>query len=221
MSNLCTCLLVLTLRLENKTPSYRISMPARQRTGWFVLHMLPHWLFITAARYEKRLHPSPSSNEFLHGDSIQGAGVSNGLSLKKDREWAAIIPCMTELRDWRDMGWERQVWGVDGTTSSFLNEPFFLNLVPQNIVLLWANCRQPSCGEPCTCTNELCSCMHLWWLPSPAALIPAGYKQEGRRKVTNNCNSNKSISTKAGTCCQVQGVLQDRVSNGGSSGTQS
>lgn len=99
MSNLCACLLVLTLRLENKTPSYRILMPVRQRTGWFVLHMLPHWLFITAARYEKRLHPSPSSNEFLHGDSIQGAGVSNGLSLKKRQrlssnhtllyEWAA------------------------------------------------------------------------------------------------------------------------------------
>lgn len=101
MSNLCTCLLVLTLSLENKTPSYRILMPVRQRTRWFVLHMLPHWLFITAARYEKRLHPSPTSNEFLHGDSIQGAGISNGLSLKKDRDWAAIIPYyMTELQDW-------------------------------------------------------------------------------------------------------------------------
>lgn len=147
MSNLCTCLLVLTLRLENKTPSYRILMPVRQRTGWFVLHMLPHWLFITAARYEKRLHPSPSSNEFLHGDSIQGAGVSNGLSLKKDRDWAAIIPYyMTELQDWRDTGQERQVWGGDGTTGSFSSMTcirsstspfFFLNLVPQKIVSLW------------------------------------------------------------------------------------
>ena len=93
-------------------------MPVRQRMGWSVLHMLPHWLFITAARYEKRLHPSPSSNEFLHGDSIQGAGVYNGLSLKKDREWAAIIPYyMTELQ--RDTGQEKQVCGVDGNISSF------------------------------------------------------------------------------------------------------
>lgn len=32
--------------------------------------------------------------------------------------------------------------------------------------------------------------MCWWWLPSPAALIPVGYKQEGRKEATNNnCNS--------------------------------
>lgn len=49
--------------------------------------------------------------------------------------------------------------------------------------------------------------MRLWWLPSPAALIPAGYKQEGRRKVTNSCNGDKSLSRKARIRCQVQGVF--------------
>lgn len=39
---------------EKQDPSYRILMPVRQCTGWFVLHMLPHRLFITAAQFEKK-----------------------------------------------------------------------------------------------------------------------------------------------------------------------
>lgn len=36
--------------------------------------------------------------------------------------------------------------------------------------------------------------MCWWWLPSPAALIPVGYKQEGRREATNNnCNTDNNM----------------------------
>lgn len=59
---------------EKHNPWYRILMLGRQRRRWFVQHMLPHWLFITAARYEERLHPSSSSNEFLHAELNSASG---------------------------------------------------------------------------------------------------------------------------------------------------
>jgi len=66
ISDLCTGLFVLTQRVRKQDPSYRILMPEKQCTWWFVLHMRPHWLFIAVANYEKRLYPSTNCNDFLH-----------------------------------------------------------------------------------------------------------------------------------------------------------
>lgn len=71
-------------------PSHRILMLVRQRRRWFVLHMLPHWLFITAARYEERLHPSSSSNEFLHAELNSVSGHLERAVCEEDKDWAAI-----------------------------------------------------------------------------------------------------------------------------------
>lgn len=76
---------------EKHNPSHRILMLVRQRTRWFVQHMLPHWLFITAARHEERLHPSSSSNEFLHAELNSVSGHLEWAVCEEDKDWAAII----------------------------------------------------------------------------------------------------------------------------------
>lgn len=213
-------------------PSYRILMPVRQCTGWFVLHMLPHWLFITAAHYEKRLHPSPTSNEFLHADSIQGPGFSNGLSLKKDKDWAAIIAYyVTALQDWMrlmwDGGWEKD-GGCRGYQHSVQPRNLSLELTPQPAGTVpdqwWGffhmvaqtnalplKCRQQSWCELCMCTNELCCRMLLWWLPSLLGIDP-GRVKTGRkeRKATNNSSRTAWHSTVARH--RVQGLFRDVLS---------
>lgn len=71
--------------------SSRILMSVRQRRRWFVQHMLPHWLFITAACYEESLHPSSSSNEFLHAELNSASGHLEWAVCEEDKDWAAII----------------------------------------------------------------------------------------------------------------------------------
>lgn len=191
---------------EKQDPSYRILMPVRQCTRWFVQHMLPHWLFITAACYEKRLHPSPTSNEFLHAELNSGSRHLVRAVSEKDKDWAAIIAYyVTALQAWREMrlmlggGWEEKTgfwaWGLAAFGAV---RDFSLKLPPQpcgahggsmiklfhmvaqtNVLLL--KCRQRSWCELCMYTNELCCCMLLWWLPSLLGIDPSGVKT-GRKK---------------------------------------
>lgn len=85
---------------EKHNPSHRILMLVRQRRRWFVQHMHPHWLFITAARYEERLHPSSSSNEFLHAELNSVSGHLGWAVCEEDKDWAAIIAYyVTALQD--------------------------------------------------------------------------------------------------------------------------
>lgn len=234
ISNLCFCLLVLTLSLKKQDPSYRILMPVRQCTRWFVQHMLPHWLFITAAHYEKRLHPSPTSNEFLHAELNSGSRRLVRAVSEKDKDWTAIIAYyVTALQAWREMrpmpggGWEEKAgfwaWGLAAFGAV---RDFSLKLPPQpcgahggsmiklfhmvaqtNVLLL--KCRQRSWCELCMYTNELCCCMLLWWLPSLLGIDPSGVKtgrKEGRRRATSSSNRTARHSTVASH--QVQGLFR-------------
>lgn len=219
---------------EKQDPSYRILMPVRQCTRWFVQHMLPHWLFITAARYEKRLHPSPTSNEFLHAELNSGSRRLVRAVSEKDKDWTAIIAYyVTALQAWRGMrlmlggGWEEKAgfwaWGLAAFGAV---RDFSLKLPPQprgahggsmiklfhmvaqtNVLLL--KCRQRSWCELCMYTNELCCCMLLWWLPSLLGIDPSGVKtgrKEGRRRATSSSNRTAWHSTVASH--QVQGLFR-------------
>lgn len=220
---------------EKQDPSYRILMPVQRCTRWFVQHMLPHWLFITAARYEKRLHPSPTSNEFLHAELNSGSRrllrgclwkrqrLSSNHSLLCDR--TAGLERNEADAGWR-MGGESGFLGVGVIAVFGAVRDFSLKLPPQprgahggsmiklfhtvaqtNVLLL--KCRQRSWCELCMYTNELCCCMLLWWLPSLLGIDPSGVKtgrKEGRRRATSSSNRTAWHSTVASH--QVQGLFR-------------
>lgn len=62
-------------------------------------HASPLIVYYSCTLQKKGLHPSPSSNEFLHADSIRGPGVLYGLSLKKT---AITAHYLTVQWDWGD-----------------------------------------------------------------------------------------------------------------------
>lgn len=110
IAQLCTGLLVLTLKVENQTPhtEYWCKWGSIQDDLYYTCFIIDCLLQLHTMK--KRHHPSPTSNEFLHADSIQGSMHLKWAFSEKDKDWAAIIAYyVTTLQNWSekeaDAGW--------------------------------------------------------------------------------------------------------------------
>lgn len=180
-------------------------MLVRQCTGWFVLHMFPHWLFITAAHYEKKgfIH-HPAVMSFYMQTQFGGPASQMGCLWKRQRlssNHSLLCDCAAGLG--RKRGWcrEEEGWAVFGVVQALL--PRATSSLPhptgqeadqwRRFITQWQGLmcfrynpdRNPGVSYACTLMSCASSCCrgdyHLFW-----TLIPAGSKQERNRKVAND-----------------------------------
>lgn len=214
ISNLCFCLLVLTLRVENKTPhtEYWCQWGSVQDDLCCTCFLIDCLLQLHAMKKDFIHHPPVMSFYMQTQFGVQASQM--GCLWKRQRlssNHSLLCDCTAGLERneadarWR-MGEGRSVLGVEGSSIRCIRGPFLqassstcrahagsmiklFHMVAQTNVLP-LKCRQQSWCELCMCANELCCRMLLWWLPSLLGIDPSrvktGRKEKGDQQQQQN-----------------------------------